>query len=402
MKRTVFFKIVALSAGAVVALSACERTAAEENTVPADMEIVSVDEVARILSAAALSPGQLDEVHDAVSGSIANGYDAEYTLRNLLASPGGAVGDDRLVRSRLTAPAEYADPLRNIFYRYFDSQTKAGADAAREEDTRDAARCLDYLMNSDIQIYMPEFEAWDGKTSPVIAVEPPAPSAVIKGYQRQTDGSLREIEVTEQTAMERPVWVINHNDDSSYQTLEVYRRNHPEWGEGGQITLRSPKAAAAGVRTLVLKDFTMKRNYDEWYRGASEFFVKIGSVESFVAATEAELRMFDPSITDFMVVVRRRMVNKTVPLNTVLVSEWTSQLEKVAFMITEDDGGTITNWNCSAVVKYNSKSYGFEIKIPYNSHDDIVWRGQLSRKYIEANNDITGYFGDVVLTFAIQ
>ena len=44
----------------------------------------------------------------------------------------------------------------------------------------------------------------------------------------------------------------------------------------------------------------MRRNYDCWFAGASEFFFKVGSVEGFSASTEAELKLYNPQITDFM------------------------------------------------------------------------------------------------------
>jgi hypothetical protein len=61
----------------------------------------------------------------------------------------------------------------------------------------------------------------------------------------------------------------------------------------------------------------------------------------------------------------------------------------------------LTKWDCSAVVKINSKSYGIDISIPVHKRDDIVWRGQLTRRWIEANSDLTGHFGDVDLTFEV-
>ena len=42
-----------------------------------------------------------------------------------------------------------------------------------------------------------------------------------------------------------------------------------------------------------------------------------------------------------------------------------------------------------------------ELELPINTRDDIVWRGQLSSKYILANSNVTGHFGDVDLTFEI-
>ena len=124
-------------------------------------------------------------------------------------------------------------------------------------------------------------------------------------------------------------------------------------------------------------------------------------MENFVASTEAELRLYQPSITDFMIVVRRDQVGQELPFNAVLVSEWTNQLSNCAFMLIEDDGGTRTKWACSATVKYNSKSYGFELEIPLNSRDDIVWRGALSRSYIEKYSGTVGSFGDVDLVLEL-
>ena len=102
-----------------------------------------------------------------------------------------------------------------------------------------------------------------------------------------------------------------------------------------------------------------------------------------------------------MVVVRRKELNQELSLNTVLVSEWTSQLDKCALMITEDDGGTRTTWKCSAIVKYESKQYGFDLEIPLNSRDDIIWRGTLSHSYIEKNNGKWASFGDIDLVLEL-
>ena len=48
-----------------------------------------------------------------------------------------------------------------------------------------------------------------------------------------------------------------------------------------------------------------------------------------------------------------------------------------------------------------SKAYGIDIEIPLNSSDDIVWRGQLSRRYIEKYSGKTGHFGDVDLVLEL-
>ena len=201
--------------------------------------------------------------------------------------------------------------------------------------------------------------------------------------------------------METPVWVINRNDDAAYTTLQVLRKNDPDWGQGGTVTVRSGETGS-GERTLFIRDFKMLRNFDCWFAGASEFFIKAGKVEEFRASTEAELKLYNPAVTDFMLVCRRRWKGQTIHVNTVLVSQWTDQLDKIAFMVVEDDGGSMTSWKCNAVVKYNSKSYGFELELPYRRYDDIVWRGQLSNYYLTKYSGQLSRYGDVAISFSLE
>ena len=278
----------------------------------------------------------------------------------------------------------------------------------------DADAYLAALESSDVQIYWPYSENWDGQSEPVFTFDPGDDSDVNIGYKvvRQPDGSNRveEVEVDEAFAEKNPVWVVNRNSDCGFTSLEIMRREHPEWDNGGgaliiggkrQVSAFAASTRASTLKTLVLKEFTMKRNYDCWFAGGSEFFIKAGSVNDFFASTEAELRLYTPQVTDFMVVVKRKQKGQPLPFNTVIVSDWSEQLTQVAFMITEDDGGTLDQWKCSAVVKIKSKSYGFDISLPFNSRDDIVWRGQLSRRYIDATSNLVGHFGDVDITFEV-
>lgn len=405
--------------------------------------VLPLDDVAALLSEIPIGEDQVREVYDAVTSSSWNGYDEEYMMTDLFREPGAGVGDDRISASaaaarqkamlragvRTRSVREYGTPLRNLIEnRLQERYTKAGkASAGPDGPVISVDEYLDALRSSDIQIYWPYSEDWDGTGYPVITFDPDDGGSTNIGYQLSVDESgnrtVEEVIVDEEMARSRPVWVVNRNEDSGYTTLELLRMEEPEWGDGGgEIIIdrkpfrsssdRGPASLArvggkssiyddGGVKTLVLKNFTMLRNYDSWFAGASEFFVKIGSVEDFTAATEAEMRIYSPSVTDFMIVVKRKYVGQPQPFNAVLVSDWTDQLTHCALMISEDDGGTRTSWKCSAVVKIKSKSYGFEIELPINTRDDIVWRGQLSRRYILANDGAVGHFGDVDLTFEL-
>lgn len=384
-----------------------------------DNAALPLDQVAQMLSELPMEPVHFKEVHRAVSSSSGNGYDEEYMMRDLFASPGRGVGEEDSGKSGNSVEEHSKSlsdilPLRDLIIQYAENR------AATKASGFDPGLWLESLSSSDIQIYWPYSEDWDGETQPVFTYDPGDGSQVGVGWKVDTDErgarSVRKIEVDEKYAAAYPVWVVNRNSDSGYTSLDVMRREHPEWDNGGgaliiggPVSSRAPGVplpeegtkAASSVKTLILKDFTMKRHYDTWLAGGSEFFIKAGSVNDFVASTEAELQLYMPAVTDFMVVVKRKQLGQALPFNTVLVSDWTSQLTQVAFMIVEDDGGSLTQWKCSAVVKVASKSYGFDISLPFNTRDDIVWRGQLSRRYIEATDKIAGHFGDVDITFEV-
>ena len=384
-----------------------------------DNAALPLDQVAQMLSELPMEPVHFREVHRAVSSSSGNGYDEEYMMRDLFASPGRGVGEEDSGKSGNSVEEHSKSlsdilPLRDLIIQYAENR------AATKASGFDPGLWLESLSSSDIQIYWPYSEDWDGETQPVFTYDPGDGSQVGVGWKVDTDErgarSVRKIEVDEKYAAAYPVWVVNRNSDSGYTSLDVMRREHPEWDNGGgaliiggPVSSRAPGVplaeeetkAASSVKTLILKDFTMRRHYDTWLAGGSEFFIKAGSVNDFVASTEAELQLYVPAVTDFMVVVKRKQLGQALPFNTVLVSDWTSQLTQVAFMIVEDDGGSLTQWKCSAVVKVASKSYGFDISLPFNTRDDIVWRGQLSRRYIEATDKIAGHFGDVDITFEV-
>ena len=360
---------------------------------------VSLNDLAELFAEVPFGTEQMEEVYQAVLASADNGYDEEYTLRNLFVAPGSGVGEDKL---ETKSPVKsYSVPLRDLLAQTV--RDRAARTNAAGGEPMDADEYLQALQDSDAQIYWPYFENWEGDVLPVITFDPGDNSSNNVGYRLVGEGEDRHVEqvnVTEEMAMETPVWVINRNDDAAYTTLQVLRKNDPDWGQGGSVTVRS--AADEGKRTLFLKDFKMIRNFDCWFAGASEFFIKAGKVEDFHASTEAELKLYNPAITDFMLVCRRRWKGQTIHVNSVLVSEWTDQLDKIAFMVVEDDGGSQTSWKCSAVVKYNSKSYGFELELPFRRYDDIVWRGQLSNYYLSKYNNVLSRFGDVAISFSLE
>ena len=372
-----------LTALCAVSLFGCEEVLwtpiNEEN--PQGEPAVLLEDVARVLSMVPLGNEQLDEVYDAARASATNGYDEEYRMRELFSEPGCGVGD-----SGSTKADAYSKPLRELLREAVHS-TKASA------GLEDPDAWLEALSASDIQIYWPFSGEWNGDAKPVITFDPGGDALQNEGYVLESDGSLTKVLVTEEMAREQPVWVVNRNSDADFKTLELMRREDPDWGHGGGGLVITKSGTE--LQTLVLRSIKTRRQFDSWLAGASEIWVKMAKVEDFKASTEGELRLYDPAITDFLVVVRRGQMGQEVLLNTVLVSEWTSQLSSCGLMMVEDDGGTQTSWKCSAVVKYKSQSYGFEVDLPFRTRDDIIWRGSVTRNFVERNSGVPVSLGDV-------
>lgn len=375
--------------------SACRGSDAVEPQSPGPG--FSLEEFAGILSALPMDRSHLGEVFDAVCASSENGYDEEYMLADLVGSPGAGVGDG-VFRSK-SAP-RYDRPLRDLLSDYFEANPSAVPTKAGDPEA-----CLRMLMESDMQIYWPYSEDWDGETFPIITFDPGDGSEYNYGYYavRGDDGrvGLQSVYVDEQVAMSRPVWVINNNDDSHLAPVQSAFLD-----EAGAAALMANAGAPVqgsegdvqGER-LYIRSLKMLRNYDSWFGGASEFVVKCGAVDGFRATSEEDLSKYRPSVTDCVVVVKRRQLGMSVPLGILLLTDYTPQMENIAFLVTEDDGGKVENWKCEATVKWQSKSYGFTLNIPYRDRDDIVWRGQLSRSFFESGSIVTDRFGDVEITF---
>lgn len=383
-----------------LALAACSGQKNELDPMPAPGgELFSLADVAKIISDLPLQGEHLSEVYDAVCASSGNGYDEEYLLSDLFNAPGAGVGDD----GKATKAGGYPSPLRDLLADYL-----AGKYGGTKSGAGDVERYIDALCGSDMQIYWPYSEDWDGHTFPIVTFDPGYGAESNYGYEIRIDADgahvVDSVLVTEQVAMERPVWVINRNDDAAFTPLEFFV---PEQMPQTRAGTGAPEKSEDKEYILKILNFKALRNYDSWFGGASEFFVKCGAVDGFKAAKDEDLKNYSPAVTDFMISVKRRQVGLKLPINAILLSRFTEQMEEFAFLIVEDDGGSTTSWKCNAVVKYNSKSYGFELEIPYKDKDDIVWRGQLSRNvfrelFEKGGGTLTQSFVGVEITFALE
>ena len=276
MKMNDFMKLML---AAVIAFPSCEILDNDEDKHIMDKHQthISLSEVSQILSSIPITQKQVREVYDAVTASSGNGYDEEYTMKNLFSAPGSGVGD-----KATRAAGSYDQPLSRLIEEHVKSIAGTRSSVDMSVDRMGVDGFLQALEESDIQIYWPFSERHSSDRLPIITFDPEDGSEVNVGYRLIDNGDgfrhVEEVIVDEAMAEECPVWVVNRNSDAGYSSLEMLRREDPDWGEGGGDIIVNPKSLAlkrsvTGSKTLILKDFIMKRNYDSWFAGASEFFV---------------------------------------------------------------------------------------------------------------------------------
>ncbi len=412
MKQVKLFLLPAVCALALFSCNKAEKDVVDPVTTTTQ-ELLSKSGVAQMLASLPIESDHIAEVWNAVNSSNTNGYDEEYMMCDLLSSPGAGVGDSP--QSRAATRAQYSKPLRDLIAGYLSEQaaavTRAQAAVSREGGTRasEAAlveQWLADLSSSGLQIYWPYSSDWDGETKPLVTFDPGYGASDNYAWELSwEDGAykaMRQVYVDEAVAASRPVWVINSNDDSAFTPLEMFARAGVSPKKGLFDFDDDPDDEETPGHNLFIKDFTMLRNYDSWFAGASEFFIQAGSVIADYGESEVNPGSFNPDITQLMIVVKRRQLGMKIPYEAMLLSNFPDELSEIAMLITESDGGTRTTWKASAKVMIKSKSYGVDMEFPLYSNDDMVWRGPLSMDYLRRLGSDEGRFGDVRITFKVE
>ena len=254
MKKVKFKLVMLLLLAVSASCEIIENDFAKSEKDSGDGVKVELKDVASVLANIPLQNSHVIEVYEAVKASAENGYDEEYTMKNLFENPGVGVGG-------MATKSKYDNALRELIAQQLkvDSLTKVTGEMTPET-------FMQIMTSSDVQIYWPYSERWNGETLPVITFDPENGDVTNLGYEllEDEDGNrrVREILVDEDMAMTRPVWVVNRNTDSGYTPVQA--------AEG--FALPRTKGEFSG-RSLILKEVMANRNYDNWFAGASEFFV---------------------------------------------------------------------------------------------------------------------------------
>ncbi|MDO4715402.1 MAG: hypothetical protein Q4A44_03885 [Bacteroidales bacterium] len=377
-----YYIVLLLMVGLVFHSCSQDATGAvEESAVPKQVVNHQMEQLARVLSQLPLSLEVLTEVHQAVVTSQDLGLEESYYFQEIL----GGEASGKIVRG-----ASSKQSLLGKLLEKHQSQLVRSSNAREQVD-------LEELANSDVQIYWPYSEDWDGKTAPVITFVPEDDSQMWNyGFVFQK-GRIDTIIVTEELAERRPVWVINKADlaykDLPQLAMGELAKNNTLYASKTNKTKRLKSAQIRGedyIYTVSVGKMMSSRQHDSFWAGGSEYYFLCGSPSNFSLIEGTNRIAFSPKITKFLVYRSRKDIRKKrwVDVNLPLVDEWTDDLTEAAIMLLEEDQGRDKNWDKEVSVNFLGKKYKVSVSLPFNSEDDMLYQNVHHLNYFRSTSNI--------------
>lgn len=374
-----------------IAFSSCEKdyvTDVTQNEQFAEKNIresigtSDLSSIASILSHISINNDICKEVHEAVSSATDNGLDESYYFQEILKE-----GNNKIA-TRSGNPSSLGTLIKN----YFANPITRSADA-------DAIN-LDLLAKSDIQIYWPYSEDWDGKTLPAITYAPEDEDQEWNYAYKKNGDKIDTIIVNEEYMEKNPVWIINKSDISyedlpNFSLKQKIKNNVLFLSKANENIDNLPyttRAAGEPVYTVYLGQFMAEKQYDKIWSGGSEFAIQMGAIENMQIESIEQLKSANPQVTYLRITRSRKDIKKKrwITLNSVLSSDWYPNENNAAFMIHEEDQGKNINWEADLSIKIKGKDFGFKAKFPFGSHDDLVYRTVYKRTFVFSTNNKEG------------
>lgn len=377
--------------------------------------VVSPEQVAKMLLAVEIDDDVVREVFQATQISVDLGMDESYRFAEIL-DPNNTKICNAAQLTRSGTSRILGDRLKNTL------ATRASLN--KKEHIVDLA----LLEKSDVQIDWPYSENWDQKTTPVVAYVPDGIEDAedynpeyIWAYKQITrpDGTtqLDSLYINEEYAIENPVWIVNTNEirykelpelsmgirvaenGICYPEKELIAQPVPDLVLGKTPIVWNPdpkpsrpilpKPTQKKVYTVYLGKFMASRQYDSWISGASEFVIQTGSINDFNLTDPDALMSLSPAITKYCIKIKRKDIKNKhwFEIHSVMASNWSENELSAAFMIHEDDGGGRRDQKFDIGLKIGSKTYGFNFSLFWKKRDDMVGNKVYKRDYIFSSNN---------------
>lgn len=362
--KKLFYFVLALCVTTMASMTSCnneEMMQAEEDTLlPLKPHVVTRCEVADAMQNIEVDVELVQEIHSLVTNALANGRDEEISFKKMLS-------DNE--QTRAIGSTVMKERLRKLVA---ESYTRSA-----EGNQVFNPAWLRGLINSDIIIYWPYSEDWDGEELPTIVVAPEDKDVEdvegIKITQNEDGLNYEKIMVNEDYALEHPVWVINEKaDDPDVIYLNTSNLEKDE----ASLT----RSAGNPLWVWRLTEMKVTHQYDTWVDGGSEFDFRI---------IYPELEGYTSMCTKFRVNFTRKKINNETwkPLNELMNTNWRIQQINNGLIINEFDGnGKDTTQAFTVSYTDGTNTYSTGVTYTVNDKDDDIGQLVVDRDYALQNS----------------
>ena len=230
------------------------------------------------------------------------------------------------------------------------------------------------FMDSNIQIYWPYSENWDGETRPVIAPATSMPQDTLIGYRISRDkinGNHHIVDtllVDDEFAYKNPVWIINYSE-YSYD----------------DIVIRKPDSAvttkAGGHYKWLITKMQVNKQYDKLSNGASEFDI--------LCRYPVSPYMVDADNKTRLLFTRSEIRNEKFKILSeeegLLNDDWKEEQLSNLFVLIEYDGGGSASYVTGSGIQYkdpvSGTIYSLSTSFTIEESDTIMLQRNYGRSY---------------------
>lgn len=366
-----------------------EEIAAQASQSESQYDSRQMAKIAEIIARLDLSKEICEEVHKASLEGLSKHIEESYYFKEILS--------DDSSKKYMTRGAK--NNLGNLL-RDFVSETRA--DYGVKEGDLDLYK----LEESDLQIYWPYSEEWDGEETPVVTYFPLNPEQEWNwGYKKNGEG-VERVKVDDEYAFQHPVWIVNeaeiaYTDALHYKPWDLTPVDsdpiilpNPNSGDGNNVNgvnSLGPGLTFNPVYTVFVGKFKSEKQYDSLFAGGSEFVIQMGNYQDMRITDLDKLLNNDPRVTYLKIFRSRGQIRKKewVEFGTsaVLISNWYPESYDAGFMVYEEDQGGRQTWEASLTISLGGKDYGFKCSFPYKNGDDMIYKTTYNRNFIFSNGN---------------
>lgn len=338
--------------------------------------LIDKEDVANLLCCTDIDTTFMRELFDVIKMSLSEGKDEIAPLSQIF-------GDETLNGKQ-----------NSIIVRKMSCINDKGLTRRFINSDMDICGILKELPNSNVIIYWPYSEKWNGKDLPVIVCAPDDENVEsCEGFKLSTDRKgkiiVNKMIVNEDYSKLHPVWIVKEAENDKGV---VYLK--PSLESPKEAQLYNSTRSLNTVNTWKLTKMKVTHQYDSWIAGGSEFDIQVVyPIIPGYAGTSTKLRVeFSRSE-----ISEKREKNLDLILNT----NWREEQLTNGILITEADGGSDVDYSISYSYKDSSGgTYSGSYTLHYKDSDYLVGQMSIDRDYVLINHDFV-FNGDVFMTMPI-